>query len=199
MPPNEQKSLTHQQRAEIFAYRRAHGYPDHAPPHPYREAGVYLLTAATDGRAPVLTAGHRTGFEQQLIYLFNTVKIHPIAWVILPDHYHVLADVSSLDILSAAIKKLHGAPAYEWNQADGLQGRRKVWYHFSDRMIRNEIHFYTTVNYIHANPMKHGYVTEPYEWVWSSLSLYLQDYGRDWLRETWQKYPPGGFGKEWDE
>ena len=47
-------------------------------------------------------------------------------------------------------------------------------------------------NYIHFNPVKHGYVKTPYEWMWSSLALYEQDFGREWLRERWAKFPPGG-------
>jgi putative transposase len=74
-----------------------------------------------------------------------------------------------------------------------------VWYKFSDRMIRNEAHFYQALNYIHVNPMKHGYVKDPYEWLWSSLQSYYDSRGRDWLREQWRSYPPGDFGMGRDD
>ena len=65
-------------------------------------------------------------------------------------------------------------------------------------MIRNEAHYYQALNYIHINPVKHGYVKSPYDWIWSSLAIYVDEKGRDWLREQWEAHPPGDFGKRWD-
>ena len=105
-----------------------------------------------------------------------------------------------MEDVSAALKQLHGSTSFEWNLADGLQGKRKIWYKFSDRMIRGDAHYYRAMNYIHYNPVKHGYVDNAYEWQWSSLSLYYEDQGRDWLREKWKTYPPATeYGKEWDD
>ena len=55
-----------------------------------------------------------------------------------------------------------------WNREDGIPNR-KVWYRFSDRGMRSEGHFFASINYIHANPVKHGYVEKATEWPWSSL------------------------------
>lgn len=83
---------------------------------------------------------------------------------------------------------------------DGVTGQRRVWYKFTDRVIRNDAHFYRALNYLHYNPVKHGYTHDPYDWSWSSLSNYLDDRGREWLRTTWQTYrPPDDFGTGWDD
>jgi len=67
-------------------------------------------------------------------------------------------------------------------------------------MIRDDAHYYRALNYIHYNPVKHGYVENTYDWQWSSLSLYYEDYGRDWLREQWNAHPPEkDFGRDWDD
>src|SRR4051794_3785589 len=119
-------------------------------------------------------------------------------WVILPNHYHILVGIESLDHVSSASRHLHGATSREWNLADGHTGTRQVWYKYTDRAIRIEAHFYQSLNYIHINPIKHGWVTDPYEWPWSSIHNYAAAHGREWLRSRWRSYPPGDFGKGWD-
>ena len=66
--------------------------------------------------------------------------------------------------------------------------------------IRNDAHFYCALNYMHYNPVKHGYASDSYEWPWSSLTNYLDARGREWLRDAWKAYRPGDdFGKGWDD
>jgi len=44
--PYEYRKLSPKEREEIVNYRRERGYPLHAPPHPFREAGAYLISVA---------------------------------------------------------------------------------------------------------------------------------------------------------
>ena len=199
--PYEFRKLTPEQREEVIVQRKAMGYPLHAPPHPFRDAGYYMLTAANHEHARVMnTAERRTEFQKKLLLAFQEIKAEVVAWAVLANHYHILTGVQSLDDVSATLKQLHGSTSFEWNKADGLQGKRKVWYKFADRMIRDDAHYYRALNYIHYNPVKHGYVEDSYDWQWSSLSLYYEDHGRDWLREKWRAFPPEkDFGKGWDD
>ncbi len=119
------------------------------------------------------TPALRTEFETLLLKALKESADDLIAWVVLPNHYHFLAIIQSLDHVSAALKQLHGATSRAWNLEDNLTGKRRVWYKFADTYIRNERHLHVAFNYIHYNPVKHGYVNDPYEWYWSSLSLYL--------------------------
>jgi len=121
------------------------------------------------------------------------------AWVILPNHYHLLAGLQSLDLASAALKQLHGTTSRDWNMADGQTGRRRVWFKFADRVIRGDAGFYGALNYIHVNPVKHGYMADVYDWPWSRVHHYMEEHGRDWLRQHWRSYPPGDFGRGWDD
>jgi putative transposase len=75
---------------------------------------------------------------------------------------------------------------------------RKIWYRYCDRAIRSQRHYYTTLNYIHYNPVKHDLVKSPYDWLESSVHWYLETYGREWLRETWVRYPVRDYGKGWN-
>lgn len=197
----EYRKLSPKEREEIVNYRSERGYPLHAPPHPFREAGAYLISAANfEHKAIMKTPKRRTEFEILLLKAMKEIADEIVAWVVLPNHYHVLLYVQSLDHVSVALKQLHGATSREWNIEDGLTGKRRVWYKFVDTYIRNVSHFHTAFNYVHYNPAKHGYVNDPYVWQWSSLSLYYDDMGKEWLREHWKSYTPSSdFGKGWDD
>ena len=199
--PYEYRKLSPKEREEIVHYRSERGYPLHAPPHPFREAGAYLISAANfEHKAVMKSPERRTEFEMQLLNTLHEIAEDVIAWVILQNHYHFLVYVQALDHISAALKQLHGTTSREWNIEDGLTGKRRVWYKFADTYIRNEAHLHLAFNYIHYNPVKHGYVTDPYDWHWSSLSLYYDDKGQNWLREHWKSYtPPPDFGNGWDD
>jgi putative transposase len=126
-----------------------------------------------------------------------TTNITICAWVILPNHYHLLVQVVNFDALSDLFRQIHGNTSRQWNLEDNVT-KRKIWYSWSDRMIRSERHYCTTLNYIHYNPVKHGFATSPYDWGENSVHWYLQVYGRQWLRDCWAKYPVRDYGKDWD-
>jgi putative transposase len=198
--PYEYRRMTLEERAAALRQRQEHGYPLHSPPHPFRESGQYLLTATNFEHVPIMTAPDRsTDFESRLLTAMSSINAEVFGWVILPNHYHILVDVEFLDWVSAVLKQLHGTTSREWNLADHQTGKRRVWYKFSDRVIRNDVNFYQALNYIHFNPVKHGYLDDPYEWPWSSVHNYVEAYGREWLREKWRTHPPGDFGKGWDD
>jgi putative transposase len=194
------RQMTPEERAAVVQQRRERGYPLHAPPHPFRHAGNYFITAVNFEHKPIMeNPVRRTEIETRLLDELRNFDVDVNAWVILPNHYHLLVSVPHLDFLSAGLKQIHGTIAREWNLQDGLTHRRRVWYKFRDRLIRDEPHYYCALNYIHMNPVKHGYVQDPYQWVWSSLENHRDSFGRDWLNEKWKAHPPGDFGKGWDD
>lgn len=192
--------LSPEERERVLCRRRMLGYPLHGPPHPFRGPGCDLITGVNfEHRHIMSTAERRTEFEARLLECWRQIEAGIWGWVVLPNHHHSLLSVSTLDSLSLTIKQLHGTTAREWNLEDGPVGKRRVWYRFTDRKIRNEDHFYRALNYIHFNPVKHGYVTSVYDWPWSSVHGYLDAQGREWLRETWRNHPPDRMGRGWDD
>jgi len=73
-------------------------------------------------------------------------------------------------------------------QSKGEQGiwQRRFWEH----QIRNEIDFTKHVEYIHFNPVKHGFVKLPIEWPYSSFHRYVKHgaYDSDWGAGTEIKF-----------
>ncbi len=195
----EYRNLTPEQRAELVKQRLARGFPPHEPPHQVRDREFYLLTAACYEHKKIMFSESRRQQMLNLIFekfVMNGVEI--LAWVVLPNHYHLLVHLTDFNVLSDLFRRNHGSTSYQWNIEDNTKGR-KVWYRFSDRAIRSERHYYTTLNYIHYNPVKHGFVKSPYDWVESSLHWYLATQGREWLRDSWVRYPVLDYGKIWDD
>lgn len=195
----EYYKLSPQQKSELVQERLRKGFPAHSPPHPVDIEGFYLLTVACYQHQSILTTSSR---RQQLLNLlfqkFINNGLQITTWVILINHYHLLVYIHDFKLLTSIFKAIHGFTSYQWNLEDDQRGR-KVWYRFSDRAIRSERHYYTSLNYIHYNPVKHNYVDSPYHWQESSVHWYLEKYGRQWLRDSWQEYPLLDYGKGWDD
>ncbi len=197
--PYEYRRFTSEQCDSILKQRADTNHHLHAPPHPVKKKSYYLLTAANfEHRHIMAEAKRRTEFQNKVFEKFADFELETAGWVFLPNHYHTMAYVPVFAKLSLLFNGLHGATARQWNLEDHQTGRRTVWYQFSDRMIRGEAHFYATLNYLHYNPVKHGYVKRMSEWEWSSFSWYLEEKGRDWLVEIWKNYPIKNYGEKWD-
>ena len=123
--------------------------------------------------------------------------IELLAWVVLPNHSHLLVYVAEGCRVKEVMGHLHGAMSHSWNLADQTRGR-KVWCGYTDRYMRSPSHYLTTLNYIHYNAVKHGWVKSPYDWAESSVHWYLANFGREWLRDVWVRYPLKEYGKNWD-
>jgi len=197
--PYKYRRMSAAEREAIVRRRRDQGWPLHAPPHPFRHAGTYILTAATFEHVPIMAGAARlTEVSGLLLRSLREIGTEVFAWVVLPNHYHVLAGVRALADVSAALGRLHGSTSRAWNLADGLTGRR-VWYRFADRLIRNDAHFLRAITYIHGNAVKHGYTATPESWWWSSLHEYLVANRQEWLERIGARYPADGFGRGWDD
>ena len=192
------RTLTPEQKAEVLRYRRLMGYPLHSPPHLHKVDGWFLITAATyEHKRHFCTEDAQAWLLSELLKELQVADIPCRGWVVLPNHYHILVQCRPLSVISQPLRRVHARTARELNRREGLMGRR-VWYRFSDRQIRNERHYYTTLNYIHYNPTKHGYVPKPLDWACSSVHWYLEHFGIEWLRDLWREYPVRNYGKGWD-
>jgi putative transposase len=194
----EYRKLSPDEKKQAVIERLARGFPAHAPPHLPIDKATYLLTAACyEHQCHMLATERRRALLDRFFEEAIMADIGLLAWVVLPNHYHVLATVEVFERLSGVFGRTHGATSHAWNEADGSKGRR-VWYRYADRLIRSESHYFTTLNYIHYNPVKHGWADSPYAWAESSVHWYLANCGREWLRDLWMRYPLKGYGQTWD-
>jgi putative transposase len=149
----------------------------------------YMITACTLGRMPVLSGTRsKSLFRSELRKLLLLFKMRLRAWVVLDDHYHLLLKTGRGRDLSGFTARLHGSTSRQinlWHETPG----RQVWHNYWDTCIRDEEGLWMRFNYIHQNPVKHGYVQRMEDWAFSSYGFYLRTRGRDWLTDCEARYP----------
>ncbi|MBN1876593.1 MAG: transposase [Anaerolineae bacterium] len=184
------------------------------PPHIYTQNAIYFLTASLIRHQHLLnTAARRDILRDVLKAAIVDYDIQLYAWAILPDHYHLLLQTGDDTPLYKFIKRLHGESAILLNKLDNTPGR-KVWYQYWDRFPRNDKDFWAYFNYIHLNPIKHGYVQVTQSGLWvegqlqhlapghtldiheclaqyahTSYAYYTREYGKAWFEDIWAHYP----------
>lgn len=195
------RQLTESQRRELLTWRQERGHPWHSPPHrPNFGQQRFLLTAACYEHQPHL-GYHRERLENFTTDLLTVLSQHTtriFAWVVLPNHYHALVETPDLRQLLAALGRLHGRCSFLWNKEESTRGRR-VFYRATDRAMRSEPHYFATLNYVHHNPVRHGYVRRWTDWPWSSASMFLTEMGREAAERLWRAFPLKNYGAGWDE
>ncbi len=161
----------------------------HRPPHLYLDGAWYFITASTVHKAPVLkTDRHLDLWAQVLKETAAEFQIRMAAWVILSNHYHLLLMPRFGGALGKLMQRINGRSSRHLNLLDRAPGRT-IWYSYWDTCIRDEGGFWTRFNYIHYNPVKHGYVERPEQWQFSTYRFYLQDQGQEWLARCWTDFP----------
>jgi putative transposase len=118
---------------------------------------------------------------------------HPfciVAWVVLPEHMHAVwampadnGDYSMRWMLikqrfSKAIALREGVCASKRRNGERDIWQRRFWEH----QIRNDVDLQRHVDYVHINPVKHGYVARASDWAYSSIHRYIRcgDMAVDW-------------------
>ncbi|MGA0368868.1 MAG: transposase, partial [Kiritimatiellia bacterium] len=89
------------------------------------------------------------------LHFLNGKRYDLDAFVIMPNHVHVLFRPLSGNTLANILKSLKGFTAFKINQE--LQKEGSVWMEdYWDRMIRSEVHYLQVRNYIRDNPEMAG-------------------------------------------
>jgi REP element-mobilizing transposase RayT len=90
-----------------------------------------------------------------------------IAWVIMPNHVHILIERADGFSVSEIMHSLKSYSAHEANRLLGRKGR--FWFkEYFDRYIRNHHHLVATVKYIEENPVKARLCRNAEDWEFSS-------------------------------
>lgn len=141
----------------------------HRPPHAFDAGRALFVTAATHQRAPHLRSEIRKdAFVALLEAECEHFELALIAWVVLDEHYHLVVTPSNPGNVSSWLNELHKVSSRTWNREDGIPGRQ-CWYQFWDKTLWTEGDLWSRINYIHRNPVKHGYADDPGLWRWSSF------------------------------
>jgi len=115
---------------------------------------------------------------------------HIDAWVVLPDHIHAVWTLPEGDrdfstrwrLIKSCFSR--GMPRMERVSASRLRkGERGIWQRrFWEHRIRDENDYRRHVDYVHINPLKHGYVEQVIDWPFSTFHRFVEQgqYPPDW-------------------
>ena len=200
-PEYRWRQLTPKQRDELLAWRKERGHPWHSPPHRPNFGHLrFHITAACFEHQSYIGRGpaRMDAFAGDLLTLFAAQASRTFAWCVLPNHYHALVEAPDILGLLRELGKFHGRTSHAWNGEENSRGR-KVFFRAVERAMRSERHYWATLNYVHHNPVHHGYVERWTDWLWSSAAEYLAQSGSDEAKRIWKEYPLGDYGKGWDD
>lgn len=193
--------MSEEDRTEVLKVRMVWKQPWHAPPHWKYEGLVrFIVTSACYEHQPIigLHLERMYEFENELLTTCNDFGATVYAWCVLPNHYHLLLQTDKIaEFQKDGLGKLHGRTSFRWNGEDQQRGR-KIWYKSFERPMKSDRHFWASMNYIHNNPVHHGYVKKWQDWNFSSANNFLEKFGRVKTTELWNEYPILDYGKDWD-
>ena len=93
------------------------------------------------------------------------------AYVVMPDHYHVLLTLQGTTSISAVVRKAHSLFAPRCRELFGPH--RRIWQRrFYDHVVRDEDDLHDKWSYIHYNPIKAGLVEDAVKYRWSSCAYW---------------------------
>jgi len=152
----------------------------------YEKGGIYFFTLVTYMRQKIFFKPSiemlRTSFNK--IALEAPFRIEAI--VVLPDHVHCIWQLPEGDNnFSIRWKKIKGEFSKCYQEKFGKQklpisasmenkGEVGIWQRrFWEHTIRDENDFCIHCDYIHYNPVKHGYAQTPNHWPYSSFQRFV--------------------------
>ncbi|EMR12715.1 transposase IS200-family protein [Methylophaga lonarensis MPL] len=153
-------------------------------------AGTYFFTVNLLQRDKSLLTDH----IDLLRNAFRRVKLtHPFdidAMVVLPDHLHAIWTLPENDFDFATRWRLikshfsHGIPLTERiNASRRHKSERGIWQRrYWEHLIRDDLDYSCHIDYIHYNPVKHGYVDKAVDWPYSSIHRFV---GNGMITNDW--------------
>jgi len=159
------------------------------------KGGTYFFTVVTYARRAILTDEPLRGALRQGIQTVRQAMPFIIeAWVLLPDHLHAIWTLPENDdnfasrwaIIKRSVTRQCCPPVEQGktiSHSHAKRGEIQVWQRrFWDHLIRDETDFQRHFDYIHWNPVKHGYVQQVKDWPYSTFPRFVAQglYPPDW-------------------
>lgn len=139
--------------------------------------GTYFFTVALADRRSDLLVREIAALRSAVARTRHLYPFQIDAWVVLPEHMHAVWTLPENDadfpLRWTLIKRWFSAaiPADESRSASrAAKGERGIWQRrFWEHTIRDADDFRRHIDYIHFNPVKHGFVAQAWDWPYSSF------------------------------
>jgi len=152
----------------------------------------YFITVVTHQRNPILIDNIEL-LRESFKHSKKKYDYKIDAVVILPEHFHIIITPKYAKDYSYIIKdtkqyfskncdEKYYKYLYQSNSRNS-KGYKPIWQkRFYEHTIRDEKDYKTRLDYIHFNPLKHGYVKEVNSWEYSSFQKFVKKgiYDSNW-------------------
>ena len=133
-----------------------------------RQAGLYFATTDTwERHALFINTSLANIVVEQIANCRDRGYYRLHAFVLMPDHLHVLITPSDETTIEKAMQMIKGGSAHQM----GIERPQQfpIWHRgFHDRWIRDAEQFWKAKSYIEQNPVKARLAEKPEEYPWSS-------------------------------
>lgn len=149
----------------------------------YIPGATYFFTVAVHSRHEQNLLVHADWLKACIRAEQHIAPFSVLAAVLLPDHLHMIWRLPEADsqysdrwrrIKSRFSRALpsHNGPR---RASAKRKGEREIWQRrFWEHVIRDEAELAACINYIHMNPIKHGYVDRPDAWEHTTYHAWLE-------------------------
>ncbi|MCE9549476.1 MAG: transposase [Betaproteobacteria bacterium] len=156
--------------------------------------GCYFFTVNLLERQQTLLTDHIDLLRDSIRRVKRLYPFLIDAWVVLPDHMHCIwtlpPDTNDFPVRWRLIKLLFskGLPSTERLSATRhKRSERGIWQRrYWEHTITTELDYAKHFDYIHVNPLKHGYVNRVQDWPYSTFHRYVHDgiLAADWCGDV---------------
>jgi putative transposase len=155
----------------------------------YQQAGdLHFVTFSCYGRRPYFRSPKaKELFEESLATMSRRYDFFVVAYVVMPEHVHLLISEPKKAVLAKALQALKLSVAVQRTE-------RPFWQHrYYDFNVFSEKKLIEKRRYIHRNPVSRGLVASPDEWKWSSFRHWMSgEMGTVEIESHWTARKRGG-------
>jgi putative transposase len=150
----------------------------------------------TEQRRPILASNEAVDVLRAAFREIRSKRPFKVdVMVVLPDHLHCIWTLPLDDadfatrwrlIKTWFTKQCNPSVRANPDRARTAKNEQAVWQHrYREHLLRSEFDFARHVEYIHYNPVKHGYATSPLDWPYSSFQTFVEAgiYPAEWGRK----------------
>ena len=154
----------------------------------YSPGQIVFITQIINQRQPAFHDQKSIALLQDTLrYTKEKHSFKMLAYVILPDHFHMLIQPDGESNFSQIMHAMKGRFTRAYKKRFSMTDHINFWQkRFWDHVIRDENDLENHFHYIHYNPIKHGYVDHPQNWKHSSYQQWMS-IGVYTGKEIWQE------------
>ena len=150
--------------------------------------GTYFFTLVTHNRQSFFQNSIcRDALRKAITDIKQQYAFEIHGWVLLPEHMHCIWQLPDGDsdygkrwsLIKAGFSRRMHASGFKPNVVNASQNKRHeagFWQRrFWEHLIKDEDDYRTHMDYLHYNPVKHGYVCTVQDWPFSSFHRLVND------------------------